>query len=190
MRFDEKTRKKNKTETSPVNSSMGVGDRTYVFFESRSPGAKRFEDTPGQNCGGAGGAISWGQPSADYGIAYRRLCVARRTYVYEVNMYFPCFMPCNNISCYVYAIQRKLSTSTTFIYCSIRETVYGTAFQMYQLWVVRVDGGNGEELYGKGYADIYAINRLHYKAASPIDCDHVSIYIAISISCGTIFRSI
>ncbi|CAN0387437.1 unnamed protein product [Pylaiella littoralis] len=43
---------------------------------------------------------------------------------------------------------------------------------MFTLWSVRVDGGNGKELYGEGYADIYAINRLHYKAASPIDCDH------------------
>lgn len=45
---------------------------------------------------------------------------------------------------------------------------------MYTLWAVPVDGGKGKELYGEGYADIYAINRLHYKAASPIDCDHVS----------------
>eukprot|EP00903_Cladosiphon_okamuranus_P016180 g14931.t1 len=43
---------------------------------------------------------------------------------------------------------------------------------MYTLWSVRVDGGNGKELYGDDYADIFAINRLHYKAASPIDCDH------------------
>lgn len=46
--------------------------------------------------------------------------------------------------------------------------------QMFTLWDVRVDGGKGKELYGEDYADIYAINRLHYKAASPQDCDHVS----------------
>lgn len=45
---------------------------------------------------------------------------------------------------------------------------------MYTLWEVRVDGGNGKELYGEDYADIFAINRLHYKAASPFACDHVS----------------
>eukprot|EP00903_Cladosiphon_okamuranus_P021957 g20189.t1 len=43
---------------------------------------------------------------------------------------------------------------------------------MFQLWAVRVDGGNGKELYGKDYADIYAINRLHFKAASNKTCDH------------------
>ncbi|CAM9627145.1 unnamed protein product, partial [Pylaiella littoralis] len=42
---------------------------------------------------------------------------------------------------------------------------------MYTLWSVRADGGNGKELYGEDYADIYAINRLHFKAASPLDCD-------------------
>ncbi|CAM9212040.1 unnamed protein product [Hapterophycus canaliculatus] len=43
---------------------------------------------------------------------------------------------------------------------------------MYTLWTVRVDGGNGKELYGETYADIFAINRLHFKAASPLECDH------------------
>ncbi|CAN0161250.1 unnamed protein product [Ectocarpus sp. 4 AP-2014] len=43
---------------------------------------------------------------------------------------------------------------------------------MFTLWSVRVDGGNGKELYGDDYADIFAINRLHYKAASPKSCDH------------------
>ncbi|CBN79225.1 TYRosinase family member (tyr-4) [Ectocarpus siliculosus] len=43
---------------------------------------------------------------------------------------------------------------------------------MFALWEVRVDGGNGKELYGEDYADIYAINRLHYKAASQSSCDH------------------
>lgn len=47
--------------------------------------------------------------------------------------------------------------------------------QMYQLWAVRVDGGNGKELYGEDYADIYAINRLHFKAGSNKTCDHVSL---------------
>lgn len=45
---------------------------------------------------------------------------------------------------------------------------------MYTLWTVTVDGGKGRELYGEDYADIFAINRLHYKAASPLECDHVS----------------
>ncbi|CBN79226.1 ortho-aminophenol oxidase [Ectocarpus siliculosus] len=43
---------------------------------------------------------------------------------------------------------------------------------MFTLWSVRVDGGNGKELYGDDYADIFAINRLHYKGASPKQCDH------------------
>ncbi|CAM9726487.1 unnamed protein product [Scytosiphon promiscuus] len=43
---------------------------------------------------------------------------------------------------------------------------------MHTLWTVRVEGGNGRELYGDAYSDIYAINRLHFKAATPIDCDH------------------
>lgn len=45
---------------------------------------------------------------------------------------------------------------------------------MAKLWHVRVQGGLGKELYGPDYADIWAINRLHYKAASPPMCDHVS----------------
>ena len=44
---------------------------------------------------------------------------------------------------------------------------------MYQLWAVRVDGGNGKELYGEDYADIYAIGRLHFKTATNDSCDHV-----------------
>ncbi|CAM9814374.1 unnamed protein product [Ectocarpus fasciculatus] len=43
---------------------------------------------------------------------------------------------------------------------------------MYTLWDVRVDTGKGKELYGDDYADIYAINRLHFKAAMSEDCDH------------------
>lgn len=46
--------------------------------------------------------------------------------------------------------------------------------QMVKLWEVRVQGGNGKELYGDDYSDIWAINRLHFKAASPPLCDHVS----------------
>lgn len=45
---------------------------------------------------------------------------------------------------------------------------------MLELWKVRVDGGNGKEKYGEGYSDIWAINRLHFKASSPQFCDHVS----------------
>lgn len=45
---------------------------------------------------------------------------------------------------------------------------------MHKLWTDKVQGGNGKELYGDDYADVWAINRLHYKAASPEPCDHVS----------------
>lgn len=45
---------------------------------------------------------------------------------------------------------------------------------MLKLWTDRVQGGDGKELYGEDYADIWAINRLHFKAASPLFCDHVS----------------
>ncbi|CAM9241247.1 unnamed protein product, partial [Hapterophycus canaliculatus] len=31
---------------------------------------------------------------------------------------------------------------------------------------------NGKELFGDDYADIYAINRLHFKAGMSNDCDH------------------
>lgn len=57
---------------------------------------------------------------------------------------------------------------------------YGTVLtfashvQMAELWRVRVEDGNGREIYGDSYSDIWAINRLHYKAASPQACDHVS----------------
>ena len=44
---------------------------------------------------------------------------------------------------------------------------------MHQLWKVRADDNDGKELYGEDYADIYAINRLHFKAASNGTCDHV-----------------
>ena len=44
---------------------------------------------------------------------------------------------------------------------------------MHQLWRVRADDGDGKELYGEDYADIYAISRLHFKAASNGTCDHV-----------------
>ena len=42
------------------------------------------------------------------------------------------------------------------------------------LWDVRVQGGEGKELYGNDYSDIWAINRLHFMAASGYECDHVS----------------
>ena len=38
-----------------------------------------------------------------------------------------------------------------------------------------MNGGNGKERFGDDYADIYAINRLHFKAAMKYDCDRVSI---------------
>eukprot|EP00904_Undaria_pinnatifida_P007024 jgi/Undpi1/3451/HiC_scaffold_16.g06823.m1 len=43
---------------------------------------------------------------------------------------------------------------------------------MFQLWAVRVDGGDGKERYGEDYADVYAINRVHFKAAANGSCDH------------------
>ncbi|CAN0363328.1 unnamed protein product [Pylaiella littoralis] len=43
---------------------------------------------------------------------------------------------------------------------------------MHHLWDVRVDGGDGKELYGEDYADIYAISRLHFMAAMNKTCDH------------------
>ncbi len=51
----------------------------------------------------------------------------------------------------------------------------GLFLQMFKLWDVKVDGGNGKELYGNDYADIYAMQRLHFKAAMNSECDHVSI---------------
>lgn len=54
--------------------------------------------------------------------------------------------------------------------------------QMLVLWKVKAEGdGNGKELYGENYADIYAINRLHYKAASPLKCDHVSSVLCLLV---------
>lgn len=47
--------------------------------------------------------------------------------------------------------------------------------QMYQLWAVRVDDGHGKEIYGEDYADIFVMNRMHYKAATSSICDHVRI---------------
>lgn len=58
---------------------------------------------------------------------------------------------------------------------------------MYELWRVRVDDGDGKELYGDNYADIYAINRLHYKAASPVECDHVSSLSIQNININSIY---
>lgn len=46
---------------------------------------------------------------------------------------------------------------------------------MFQLWAVRVDGGNGRERYGDDYADVYAISRIHYMATTNDTCDHVRL---------------
>lgn len=51
---------------------------------------------------------------------------------------------------------------------------------MHQLWAAKVDGGNGKELYGEDFADIWAINRLHFKAGMNITCDHVSVLLPIT----------
>ena len=50
------------------------------------------------------------------------------------------------------------------------------ASQMAELWRVRVQGGTGKEVYGDDYADIWAINRLHFKAAAELSCDHVRLF--------------
>lgn len=42
------------------------------------------------------------------------------------------------------------------------------------LWTDQVKSGNGKELYGEDYQDIWAINRLHFKAGGASSCDHVS----------------
>ena len=48
-----------------------------------------------------------------------------------------------------------------------------TTGQMFQLWAVRVDGGEGKEIYGEDYADVYAMNRLHHKASASRACNYV-----------------
>ena len=53
--------------------------------------------------------------------------------------------------------------------------------QMYQLWDAEVDGGNGKEMYGDDFADIWAINRLHFKAAMNKTCDHVSAWFSLEV---------
>lgn len=45
---------------------------------------------------------------------------------------------------------------------------------MFTMWEIRADDGNGKELYGEDYADIYGISRLHFLAAMNKTCDHVS----------------
>ena len=47
---------------------------------------------------------------------------------------------------------------------------------MAELWRVRVKGGTGKEIYGDDYTDIWAINRLHFAAASEYSCDHVRLF--------------
>ena len=37
-----------------------------------------------------------------------------------------------------------------------------------------MDGGEGNKLYGETYADIWAINRLHFQATVAMECDRVS----------------
>eukprot|EP00752_Nemacystus_decipiens_P005412 g4907.t1 len=43
---------------------------------------------------------------------------------------------------------------------------------MFTLWEEPVNGGNGKEMFGNDYADIYAIQRLHFKSAMNNSCDH------------------
>ena len=47
---------------------------------------------------------------------------------------------------------------------------------MFQLRSVRMDDGNGEELYGEDYADVYALSRIHYMATTNDTCDHVRLH--------------
>ena len=64
---------------------------------------------------------------------------------------------------------------------------------MFQLWAVRVDGGDGKELYGEDYADVYAMTQLHYKSTASNTCDHVrsrlkwscAVYIGLAECGGT-----
>lgn len=42
---------------------------------------------------------------------------------------------------------------------------------MHTLWAVHVMGGNGKELFGDNYADIWAMDRLHFSASSTGRCD-------------------
>ena len=57
---------------------------------------------------------------------------------------------------------------------------------MSQMWKVRVDDGDGKELYGEDYADIYAMSRLHFKAATNGTCDHVRTNHVTVRVCGII----
>lgn len=50
---------------------------------------------------------------------------------------------------------------------------FPTMGQMFQLWAIRVDGGDGKEIYGEDYADVYAMNRLHHKASANGTCNYV-----------------
>lgn len=53
--------------------------------------------------------------------------------------------------------------------------------QMYTLWAVKAAEG-GKDMYGDDYADVWAINRLHFKAATPPHCDHVSLICTVVVS--------
>lgn len=55
---------------------------------------------------------------------------------------------------------------------------------MFELWSVRVDGGDGKEIYGEDYIDIWAMNRLHFKAATKGTCDHVSKVVVVNLRFG------
>lgn len=44
---------------------------------------------------------------------------------------------------------------------------------MLQIWTVEVEDGSTTS-FGNAHADIWPINRLHFKAASDFECDHVS----------------
>lgn len=46
---------------------------------------------------------------------------------------------------------------------------------MFQLWEVRVDDGDGVEIYGEDYVDAYAMNRIHFLGTTNDTCDHVRV---------------
>lgn len=67
--------------------------------------------------------------------------------------------------------------------------------QMLTLWKVRGQGGEGRNLYGPDYTDVWAMSSFHFAASSDPECDHVSLYCLFNLlcclgkSCRYFFRS-
>ena len=66
-----------------------------------------------------------------------------------------------------------------------------TIWQMFRLWEVRLDDGEyAREMYGEDYVDVYALNRLHFKASTNSTCNNVrkpvfgvcSMYLGLSVN--------